>query len=222
MQTLAAMGMQWTTRAIGAAAVSSVSSLRLVAAVVGSVVLLHETPTHPLVWSGFVVVVLTMAAYTAFQYKGQRSNQAVETANHQQAEPPGTTSSSNCAGQLAAAAATGDLGCHYDCSLQEEGRRSALLASVVASDALWQLFVPLVLLDRPRSATQQKPGRSKSLPVFVHQQAAQRAGSGRDVDGQQQRWHVSESEVGKVQRQIPGAEMPQQCRIALPCACPGC
>uniref|UniRef100_A0A383W5L6 Sugar phosphate transporter domain-containing protein n=1 Tax=Tetradesmus obliquus TaxID=3088 RepID=A0A383W5L6_TETOB len=208
VQTLAAMGMQWTTRAIGAAAVSSVSSLRLVAAVVGSVVLLHETPTHPLVWSGFVVVVLTMGAYTAFQYKGQQTNQAGETAKtSQQAKPSGSSSSSN--DQMPAA---GDLVCHGSCSLQEEDRRSALVASVVASDALWQLFVPLVLLDRPRSASKRESGRSKSLPVFVHQQAAQRAGSGWDVDGQhsgqQQRRHVSKSEVGKVQRQGIGLNSP--------------
>jgi hypothetical protein len=152
-----------------------------------------------LVWSGFVVVVLTMGAYTVFQYKGQSTPTAGATSSSQQALPPGASSSSN--GQLpvtAAAAAAGDLDAYPDeCSLQEEDRRSAMLASVV-SDLSWQLFIPLLMLDRPRSASQTAAGRSRLQPVLVHRQSPQNAASAQQQ--QQQRRHLSESGVGKVLR----------------------
>jgi hypothetical protein len=188
VQTLGAMGMQWTTRAIGAAAVSSVSSLRLVAAVVGSVIVLHETPTHPLVWSGFVVVVLTMAAYTAFQYRGTRAPQQQDAAAANSLQLPAGDSSSGSSGQLTQFSnATGGAGCPHDCSLQEDARRAALL-SAAGSDPSCQLFLPLQLLDstgstgqHSSSTMQQASSRSNSVPVFAK---AVEAGADWDLEGQ--------------------------------------
>jgi hypothetical protein len=187
VQTLGAMGMQWTTRAIGAAAVSSVSSLRLVAAVVGSVVVLRETPTHPLVWSGFVVVVLTMAAYTAFQYRGTRKPQQPVAAGADAQRLPTNNSSSGSNGLLnhhsnAAGATVSQL----DVSLQEDACRAALL-SAASSDPSYQLFLPLQLLDsmgqRSSKAMQQAGGRSKSAPVLLQQPADQAGVSAGDLEG---------------------------------------
>ncbi|KAF6252793.1 hypothetical protein COO60DRAFT_498682 [Scenedesmus sp. NREL 46B-D3] len=188
VQTLGAMGMQWTTRAIGAAAVSSVSSLRLVASVVGSVLVLHETPTHPLVWCGFVLVVVAMWVYTAYQYKSQPVPQSGAAASTQQLARGSSCSSrnSNGDGQLPIHQTAGELGRQGGCSLQEDWRRAALLTAA-GSDPSWQLFAPLVSNTAAKSACSDMPqpaaSRTESVPV-VMQQAAPSAAPPSDS------WHL--------------------------------
>ena len=69
ISVFADIGMQFVSRAVGAAAVSSVISLRLVASLIGSVVLLGDVPRHPALWVGFVLVVGAMSAYMYWQYR---------------------------------------------------------------------------------------------------------------------------------------------------------
>ena len=173
VQTLGAIGMQWTTRAIGAAAVSSVSSLRLVASVVGSVVVLQETPTHPMIWCGFVVVVATMSAYTAVQYKGQRWHLPLNAtaAGSSQDVLPSSSADSNSRVQPAVTAERLDQAG----SMSQVDAQALLLASA-GSDPSWQLFA--VWWDnRPGGVG----GRCRSAPV-LGQQAHCSSG---DIESQQ-------------------------------------
>jgi len=66
--TLANIWLQFCSRNLGAATVSVFISLRLVASILGSIVLLREVPRHVLTWVGFVVVVLVMTAFLWLQY----------------------------------------------------------------------------------------------------------------------------------------------------------
>jgi hypothetical protein len=149
---------------------------------------LHETPTHPLVWSGFVVVVLTMAAYTAFQYRGTHAPQQQDAAAAHPQQLPIGNSSSGSSGQLTQLSNTaGGAGLPHDCSLQEDARRAALL-SAAGSDPSCQLFLPLQLLDstgqHSSSTMRQASSRSKSVPVFAQQPAVAAGVCGWDLEGQ--------------------------------------
>ena len=52
--------------------VSIFLSLRLVASIVGSIVLLNETPTKALTWVGFALIMIVMAAFVGIQYYKRR------------------------------------------------------------------------------------------------------------------------------------------------------
>lgn len=73
--TLMNIFLQFCTRALGALMVSIFLSLRLVASIVGSIVLLHETPTKALTWVGFVLIMIVMAAFVGIQYYQRRRAQ---------------------------------------------------------------------------------------------------------------------------------------------------
>jgi len=66
--TLMNIFLQFCTRALGALMVSIFLSLRLVASIVGSIVLLNETPTKALTWVGFVLIMIVMTAFIGIQY----------------------------------------------------------------------------------------------------------------------------------------------------------
>jgi drug/metabolite transporter (DMT)-like permease len=91
VSVFADIGMQFVSRAVGAAAVSSVISLRLVASLIGSIVLLGDIPKHPALWVGFVLMVVAMSAYMVWQYRA----------------PDGNSKEAQAAATAAAATATG-------------------------------------------------------------------------------------------------------------------
>lgn len=70
--TLMNIFLQFCTRALGALMVSIFLSLRLVASIVGSIVLLNETPTKALTWAGFALIMIVMAAFVGIQYYQRR------------------------------------------------------------------------------------------------------------------------------------------------------
>jgi drug/metabolite transporter (DMT)-like permease len=78
--TLANIWLQFCSRNLGAATVSVFISLRLVASILGSIVLLREVPRHVLTWVGFAVVVLVMTAFLLLQHKKKQHN--ARDANH--------------------------------------------------------------------------------------------------------------------------------------------
>ena len=73
--TLMNIFLQFCTRALGALMVSIFLSLRLVASIVGSIVLLHETPSKALTWVGFALIMIVMAAFVGIQYYQSRRAQ---------------------------------------------------------------------------------------------------------------------------------------------------
>lgn len=66
--TLQNIFLQFCTRALGAVMVSIFLSLRLVASIIGSIVLLKETPTQAITWVGFAIVMLVMAGFVMLQH----------------------------------------------------------------------------------------------------------------------------------------------------------
>lgn len=73
--TLMNIFLQFCTRALGALMVSIFLSLRLVASIVGSIVLLNETPTKALTWVGFALIMIVMAAFVGIQYYQRRRSE---------------------------------------------------------------------------------------------------------------------------------------------------
>jgi hypothetical protein len=143
------------------------------------------------VWSGFAVVVLTMAAYTAFQYRGMRGAQ--DAAAAADSSQPSRGSSSSSKGQLSGPRPAGELQIQGECSLQEDARRAALL-SAAGSYPSCQLFLPLHVLEWRSSSWQQADGRSRSVSVMVQQPVQAEAG-GWDLERQQQQQQRSKSMV---------------------------
>ena len=104
VSVFADIGMQFVSRAVGAAAVSSVISLRLVASLIGSVVLLGDVPRHPALWVGFVLVVGAMSAYMYWQYRAPATGKGPSAA----AGAAGVDATGEAAAEDVVAAAAGE------------------------------------------------------------------------------------------------------------------
>uniref|UniRef100_A0A383W667 EamA domain-containing protein n=1 Tax=Tetradesmus obliquus TaxID=3088 RepID=A0A383W667_TETOB len=79
--TLGNIFIQSSTRRVGSPLVSVFLSMRLVASILGSIVLLHDIPTSPVTWVGFGLVIGVLSAFLALQaYVARKKAAAAEAA----------------------------------------------------------------------------------------------------------------------------------------------
>jgi drug/metabolite transporter (DMT)-like permease len=78
--TLGNIFIQSSTRRVGSPLVSVFLSMRLVASILGSIVLLHDVPRSPVTWVGFGLVIGVLSAFLALQALVARKKAAAEAA----------------------------------------------------------------------------------------------------------------------------------------------
>jgi drug/metabolite transporter (DMT)-like permease len=78
--TLGNIFIQSSTRRVGSPLVSVFLSMRLVASILGSIVLLHDIPRSPVTWVGFGLVIGVLSAFLALQALVARKKAAAEAA----------------------------------------------------------------------------------------------------------------------------------------------
>jgi drug/metabolite transporter (DMT)-like permease len=78
--TLGNIMVQSSTRRVGSPLVSVFLSMRLVASILGSIVLLHDVPRSPVTWVGFGLVIGVLSAFLALQALAARKKAAAAAA----------------------------------------------------------------------------------------------------------------------------------------------
>jgi drug/metabolite transporter (DMT)-like permease len=78
--TLGNILVQSSTRRVGSPLVSVFLSMRLVASILGSIVLLHDVPRSPVTWVGFGLVIGVLSAFLALQALAARKKAAAAAA----------------------------------------------------------------------------------------------------------------------------------------------
>jgi drug/metabolite transporter (DMT)-like permease len=78
--TLGNIMVQSSTRRVGSPLVSVFLSMRLVASILGSIVLLHDVPRSPVTWVGFGMVIGVLSAFLALQALAARKKAAAAAA----------------------------------------------------------------------------------------------------------------------------------------------
>ncbi|KAF6252807.1 hypothetical protein COO60DRAFT_1274119 [Scenedesmus sp. NREL 46B-D3] len=78
--TLGNILVQSSTRRVGSPLVSVFLSMRLVASILGSIVLLHDVPRSPVTWVGFGLVIGVLSAFLGLQWLAARRKSAAAAA----------------------------------------------------------------------------------------------------------------------------------------------
>ncbi|WIA09748.1 hypothetical protein OEZ85_009127 [Tetradesmus obliquus] len=96
--TLGNIFIQSSTRRVGSPLVSVFLSMRLVASILGSIVLLHDVPTSPVTWVGFGLVIGVLSAFLALQaFVARKKAAAAEAAAEAAAAAASKDDDAECA-----------------------------------------------------------------------------------------------------------------------------